>query len=172
MSENRDNKQKTVDEMAESFEKNSTFYLLDYVKIPVSKAGELRTRLREKDCTLRVVKNRLALRALPEDLPEDIQSDFQGPTAVAWTEDQPIVLARLLREFIAQNRILKVKGGVVEGRYLTQEQFAQLAVLSSKDDLMSKLAYMLAYPLNQFLKTMRAPYTSVGSMMNQHKDKK
>lgn len=172
MSENRDYKEKLVKEMEEAFERNATFYLLDYVKIPVSKASELRRQLRENECSLRVVKNRLALRALPKEVPDEIQPIFSGPTAVAWTEKNPIVLARLLREFISQNRILKVKGAVVEGRYLAEERFAEIASLTSKDDLMAKMAFLLAYPLTQFLRTMRAPLSSVGSMMNQLKDKK
>jgi len=172
VSENRDNKSKLVEDMAEAFEKNSTFYLIDFVRIPMGKSAELRRSLRENDCSLRVVKNRLALRALGEGVPEEIQQGFQGPTAVAWTENNPIGLARLLREFISQNRILKVKAGVVEGRYLSQERFAEIAALTSRDDLMAKMAFLMAYPLTQFLRTMRAPLTSTGSMMQQLKDKK
>lgn len=172
MSEHRDYKEKLVSEIAEAFERNSTFYLLDFVRIPMRKSAELRKTLRENDCSLRVVKNRLALRALGENMPSDIQQSFQGPTAVAWTENNPIGLARLLREFMSQNRILKVKAGVVEGRYLPQEQFAEISVLTSRDDLMAKMAFMMAYPLTQFLRLLRAPLTSVGSMMSQLKDKK
>jgi large subunit ribosomal protein L10 len=169
---NRAKKEAQVLELADDFNQYSTFYLLDYVKIPVSKSIELRTQLRENDCSLRVVKNRLALRALKDEFPEELKEFFQGPTAIAYTEDNPIVLARLLRDFIAQNRILKVKGGLVEGGFLDGDKFKEISALNSKKDLVGKLGFLMAYPLTQFLKTMRAPTQSLGSMLGQLQDKK
>ena len=172
MSEIRAKKEEQVQELTAVFDQNSTFYLLDYVKIPVSKSMELRQQLRENDCSLRVIKNRLALRALKEEFPEELKDFFQGPTAIAYTEDHPIVLAKLLKDFIAQNRILKVKGGLVEGGYLDGDRFKEISALTSKKDLLAKLGFLMAYPLNQFLKTWQAPYQSMASMMTQLKDQK
>jgi len=172
VSEIRAKKEEQVQELTAVFDQNSTFYLLDYVKIPVSKSMELRQQLRENDCSLRVIKNRLALRALKEEFPEELKDFFQGPTAIAYTEDNPIVLAKLLKDFIAQNQILKVKGGLVEGGYLDGDRFKEISNLTSKKDLLGKLGFLMAYPLTQFLKTWQAPYQSMGSMLNQLKDKK
>lgn len=172
MSVNRAKKEAQVQELADTFDQNSTIYLLDYVRIPVSKSVELRNQLRENDCSLRVVKNRLALRALKADLPEELKDFFQGPTAIAYTEENPIVLARLLKDFIAQNRILKVKGGLVEGRFLDGERFKEISSLTSKKDLIGKLGFLMAYPLMQFLRTLQTPTQSLGSMLGQLKDKK
>ncbi len=172
MSVNRAQKEEQVQELKVAFEQNDTFYLLDYVKIPVSKSAELRQQLRENDCSLRVVKNRLALRALKEEFPEELKDFFQGPTAIAYTRENPIVLARLLREFIAQNKILKVKGGLVEGGFVDGDRFKEISSLTSKKDLFGKLGFLMAYPLTQFLKTWQAPYQSLVSMLSQLKDKK
>ena len=172
MSVNRESKENQVQDLKARFDQSNTFYLLDYVNIPVGKSSELRRQLRENDCSLRVVKNRLALRALLEDFPEDIRESFQGPTAIAFTEENPIGLARLLKDFIAQNKILKVKAGIVEGDFLAQDRFKEIASLTSRKDLVARLGYMMAYPLTQFLRSLKAPVTTLGSMMSQLKDKK
>ncbi len=172
MSVNREKKENQVQELRDVFDRNNTFYLLDYVNIPVSKASVLRRQLRDNDCSLKVVKNRLALRALLEGFPEELKENFQGPTGIAFTDKNPIVLARLLKDFIAQNRILRVKAGIVEGDFLPQERFQEIASLSSRNDLVAKLGYLIAYPLTQLLRTMQAPINTLGSMLSQLKDKK
>ena len=172
MSVNRETKENQIQDLKGRFDQSNTFYLLDYVNIPVGKSSELRRQLRENDCSLKVVKNRLALRALLEDFPEHIRESFQGPTAIAFTEENPIALARLLKDFIAQNKILKVKAGIVEGDFLAEDRFKEIASLTSRKDLVARLGYMMAYPLTQFLRSLKAPLNSLGSMMGQLKDKK
>ncbi len=172
MNINRENKVKQVLELAKVFEQNSTLYLIDYEKISVTKSMELRGQLRENDCSLKVIKNRLALRALKDEFPIELKQYFQGPTAIAFTDKNPIILARLLKNFMVQNKILKVKAGLVEGDFLSEGQFPEIANLTSRDDLLAKLGYMMAYPLTQLLKTWQAPFNSFGSMLSQLKSKK
>lgn len=172
MSVNREKKENQVQELQGRFDRASTFYLLDYVNIPVSKSSELRRQLRDNDCSLKVIKNRLALRAIPEALPEELRGSFQGPTAIAFTDKNPILLARLLKDFSAQHKILKVKAGSVEGDFLPEERFQEIASLTSRTDLVARLAFLIAYPLTQLLRTMQAPVNTLGSMLSQLKDKR
>jgi large subunit ribosomal protein L10 len=168
----REKKENTVQELNNTFSHNSTFYLLDYVNIPVSKSMELRRQLRDNGCSLRVIKNRLALRALKEDFPGDLKDFFQGPTAIAYTDENPIILARLLRDFGLAHKILKVKAGIVEGEFLAEERFKEIAILTSRNDLLAKLGFFMAYPLSKLLRTWQAPFNSLGSMLSQLKSKK
>ncbi len=172
MNVNREKKVKQVQDLAKVFEQNSTLYLIDYKKISVPKSMELRTQLRENNCSLKVIKNRLALRALTDELPLELKQHFQGPTAIAFTDENPIILARLLKDFIEQNKVLKVKAGLVEGEFLSEGQFPEIANLTSRDDLLAKLGYLIVYPLTQLLKTWQAPFNSFGSMLSQLKSKK
>ncbi len=172
MNVNREKKVKQVQDLAKIFEQNSTLYLIDYKKISVPKSMELRTQLRENNCSLKVIKNRLALRALTDELPLELKQYFQGPTAIAFTDENPIILARLLKDFIVQNKVLKVKAGLVEGEFLSEGQFPEIANLTSRDDLLAKLGYLIVYPLTQLLKTWQAPFNSFGSMLSQLKSKK
>ncbi len=172
MSVNREKKEKQVAEMNDNFKNNESFYLVDFVKMPVSLATDLRNRLRESSCSIKVVKNRLAIRALEEEFPEELRTHFQGPTAIAFTSDNPLVLARLLKDFSAQHKVINVKAGLLEGQFLSKDNFGEIANLTSKEDLLAKLGFMLAFPLKKFLGTWKAPLTAVGSVLSQLKTKK
>lgn len=172
MSVNRESKEKIVDEISEIIDAHDTFLLVDFEKMPVSKSVELRKKMRENAYSFRVVKNRLALRAIKPEIPEEVRNNFKGVTGIAFAQDDPIGLARLIKEFSVQNKLLKVKGGIVEGRYMAEERFEQIAALTSKKDLLAKVGYLMAAPLTKLLRTWQAPLTSMGSMLSQLKSKK
>lgn len=168
----REKKEKQVQELAQLFEQNNTFYLIDHENISVTKSMKLRGQLREKNCFFKVIKNRLAIRAVKDEFPDEFKHNFQGPTAIAYTSENPIILARVLKDFSVQNKILKVKAGIIEGEFLSEEKFSEIASLTSRDDLLAKFGYLMAYPLSQLLKTWQAPFLSLGSMLSQLKSKK
>jgi len=169
---NRAKKEQQVKEIHESFAKHDSFYLLDFKKMKVSLAVEFRKQMRENSYSFLVIKNRLALRALKEDFSDDLKSQFRGPTAIAFAQENPIGLARLIKDFSVQHKVLSVKCGIIEGQFLEEERFPEIAKLTSKDDLLAKLGFLMAYPITTFLRTWQAPFNSVGSMLDQLKSKK
>ncbi len=172
MNVNREKKEQQVEELRKSFVSHDSFYLIDFMKMPVKLAVEFRNQMRDNSYSFLVVKNRLAVRALKEDFPEDLKKQFQGPTAIAFAQENPIGLARLIKDFSAQHKVLSVRCGIVEGQFLEGEKFADFSKLKSKDDLLAKLGYLMAYPLMTFLRTWQAPLNSVAGMLDQLKSKK
>jgi len=168
----RQKKEAFIEELSKDFNNYESFYLVDFVNMPVSKAIELRRELRKNSYVFKVVKNRLALRALKEDFPEELKEQFTGPTALAFAPEDPVGLARLIKDFSIKHKLLKVKAGIVEGRYLPSEDFYTVANLSSREDLLARLGFLMAYPLTQLLKTWQAPLSSMGNMLSQLKSKK
>lgn len=171
MNVNRQKKHQQVKKIQEDFDRFESFYLLNFVNMPVSKAVTLRKQMRDHSHNLRVIKNRLALRALKDNFPEEVKDYFRGPTAIASTAD-PIGLARLIREFTAQHKVLEVKAGYIEGQFIPRERFEEIATLSSKTDLIARLGFLMSYPLTQLLRTWQAPLRSLGNMLSQLKSKK
>jgi large subunit ribosomal protein L10 len=167
----REQKEEIVKDLENAFEKMSTFYLVDFKGITVSQSIKLRRLMRENSYFFRVIKNRLALRALREEFPEDLREGFQGPTAIAFSPQDSINLARLLKNFSEENKVLKVKGGIVEGRFLAPEKFDEIASLTSKEDLFSKIAYSMTFPLIKLSRTWQSPLLSLGRMLSQLKTK-
>ena len=172
MNVNREKKDKMITGLKNDFNNNGSFYLVDFINMSVSQAVELRKKMRENNYSIKVVKNRLALRALKEEYPDEIRDHFTGPTAIAYAPDDPIGLARLLKEFSLQNKILKVKAGLLEGHFLEKDRFGEIAGLTSKKDLLAKIGFLMASPLTKFLRTWQAPFNGLGSMLSQLKSKK
>jgi large subunit ribosomal protein L10 len=168
----RETKEKRIQMMSELFKANHTFFVFNYKNMTVAQSVALRKTLRKNGSSLAVVKNRLALRALRAEFPAEFKTSFRDPTAIAGTAADPIGLARVLKEFAAQNKVLVMKGGLVEGQYFPAERFEEIVKLGSREQLMGKVGYLMAYPLMQFLRTWQAPLTNVGSLLSQLKDKK
>ncbi len=167
----KETKQKIVRELEQLIQNNHTWYLIDYKQMPVWKMVELRKLLRRNNFRLKVVKNRLALRAIGERYPE-LKPYFQKNNALAFTDRDPIALAKLLKEFSEQGKVLEIKAGVVEGHYLAPDLFGEIIKLNSKMDLIARIGYLMSYPLTQFLRTLQTPVVNMGRLLSALKDKK
>ncbi|MGB4704969.1 MAG: 50S ribosomal protein L10 [Candidatus Saccharicenans sp.] len=167
----KETKQKIVRELEQLIQDNHTWYLIDYKQMPVWKMVELRKLLRRNNFRLKVVKNRLALRAIGERYPE-LKPYFQKNNALAFTDRDPIALAKLLKEFSEQGKVLEIKAGVVEGHYLAPDLFGEIIKLNSKMDLIARIGYLMSYPLTQFLRTLQTPVVNMGRLLSALKDKK
>jgi len=168
----REKKEKIVQELKENFRNYHTFYLVDFINMPVSQFMELRKYFRENSCSIRVVKNRLALRALKEDFPEELKDFFQGPTAIGFAEENPIGLARMIKDFSTKHKVLTVKGGMLEGQIFTGEQFVEIASINSREELLARIGYMMAFPLVKLARTWQAPLDSLGRLLSHLKTNK
>jgi large subunit ribosomal protein L10 len=172
MNESREKKENLVKEINENFGKHDSFYLLDFINMPVAQAVELRRQLHDNSFLIKVVKNRLALRALTDHIPENLKEHFRGPTAIAFAPDNPLQLARMIRDFSKQNKVLKFKAGLLEGQFLPESKFEDVANLTSREDLIAKLGFLMANPLIKLLRTWQAPMESLGRLLSQLKSKK
>jgi large subunit ribosomal protein L10 len=158
--------------LEEQFDRQKNAFLLDYTGMKVSQAVELRKLLRKNSYALRVVKNRLALRALKQDFPQELRGYFEKPTAIVFAAAEPLKLARLLRDFSLQNKVMAFKGGLIEGQLFPPERFDEVCRLTSREELLGKIGYMMAFPLMQFLRIWQAPLSQLGRALSQFKEKK
>lgn len=168
----REEKEKQVKELSEAFKTCHSFYIVDYLKMPVSQFTELRKLFRERSYTFKVIKNRLALRALKDKFPEELKKYFQGTTAIAFAPQDPVGLARLIKNYAEQNKALTVKAGLIEGQFIPAERFNEVATLAPREVLLARLGYAMAYPLVRILRTWQAPTLSLGRLLSQLKNKK
>jgi large subunit ribosomal protein L10 len=168
----RDAKAQWIKSLEEDFGRGKTIYLLDYTGMKVAQAAALRKLLRKNSYEFKVVKNRLALRALKDEVPAELRSFFQKPTAVALAAEEPVRLARMLKDFSVQNKVMTVKGGLFEGHLLPAERFDEVCRLPSRQELLGKVGYLMAFPLTQLLRTWQAPLSQMGRLLSQFKEKK
>lgn len=168
----KEEKRPIVETLERLFDTNHTYYLIDFKRMKVAQAVELRKILRKNAFTYKVIKNRLALRALGEKCPEALRPFFQKPTAVAFAGKDPVQLAKILKDFSNQGKILAVKGGQVEGQLMPAERFDEVTRLGSRKDLLGKVGTLMANPLHRLMRTLQAPLGNVGILLGELNKKK
>ena len=130
--------------------------LVDYKGINVPQVTELRAQLRKAKSSYKVVKNSLARRALKGTSYETLSSHFEGTTAVAYTNGDPVLLAKTLTTFMKTVPALQIKAAVVQGQSLKAAEVASLATLPGKPELYAKLLYLLQAPMVNLVSVLNA----------------
>ncbi|MBA3271201.1 MAG: 50S ribosomal protein L10, partial [Acidobacteria bacterium] len=104
------------------FQGSDAAILIDYKGINVPQVTELRAQLRRVRASYKVIKNSLATRALKGTDFEPFAPHFVGTTAIAFTEEDPVALAKTLTAFMKNAPTLKIKAAVVQGRAIQPAQ--------------------------------------------------
>lgn len=150
---NKAGKAELVSTLHDQFSRARLAILTECVGIPVNQLTELRKQLRSAQARLKVVKNTLAVRAIEQTPLESLRPLFEGQTAVIIGYDDPIVPAKLLRDFVKAERCeekLRVKGGVLDGAVVEAQRFAAVADLPSRKELLALVLSALQGPIRGF----------------------
>jgi large subunit ribosomal protein L10 len=140
----KETKQKDLVALTESLQRAKSAMVVSFSKLTVNKDIEFRNNLREAGAKYQVVKNTLARIAAKETQFEQATEHFKGVTAIAWTENDPVILSKAISKFMKDNAdIYTFKTGVVDGRLVDLKQVQAIASLPSKEELISKLLYVL-----------------------------
>ncbi|HEX2466702.1 MAG TPA: 50S ribosomal protein L10 [Solirubrobacterales bacterium] len=144
---NKEQKATAVAELSERLKEAESIFAVDYRGVSVTGAAELRARLREADASFKVVKNRLAKRAVAEAGAEGIDELLVGPTALTLIKGDPVTAAKAISTFSREHAVLAYKGGIMEGQPLDADGFAAIARLPGLDVLHGQLVGVTASPL-------------------------
>ncbi|GAB4244407.1 MAG: 50S ribosomal protein L10 [Deltaproteobacteria bacterium] len=125
--------------------------------LKVSEMTALRKKLRGVDAGIRVVKNTLIRRAAEGTPFGELSGHFTGPTAVAFTQGDPVALAKAMKEFAAATPKVTLRAGFVEGRVLTAGEVEALASVPSREVLLSRLVGGLASPITRLARALSGP---------------
>jgi large subunit ribosomal protein L10 len=144
---NKEQKAAQVEEIAEWLSATPTIFAVDYRGISVPQAAELRAKLAQADAKFKIVKNRLAKRAVEQAGSEGLEALFEGPTALAFVKGDPVSVAKAITTFGREHDVLTYKGGVMDGAPLEPEEFTAIARLPALDVLHGQLVGVAASPL-------------------------
>ncbi len=156
-------KQRIVEELSTVFKESAGVLLMDFTGVNVADETELRRKMTDSGGSYRVVKNTLARLAARESAVAQLEPHFQGPTAVAFTRDNPVALAKTLTEFIKAHPGTSLKAGLLEESALTVDEVQALADLPSREELLAKLVYLLQAPLMNLAAALQGPLRSLAS---------
>jgi large subunit ribosomal protein L10 len=165
-------KQEVVEELKKVFRDSGSVILIDFKNIDVPDITELRRKVRESDSQYRVVKNTLALRAAEGTSVEEIKQHFEGPTAIAYSGENVVGLAKVLRDFIKDHPGMNFKVGVLEGQVVSDKQVLSLADMPTREELLSKVLFLMNAPLTQLARALKSPVQKLAYLLKQLEENK
>src|SRR4051812_30799125 len=142
-------------------------------KLTVNQDFELRKAVRSAGGKYSVVKNKLAGRASQGTALEEALKGLKGVTSIAYTTGDPVALAKAIGKYVTDNgEQFSVKGGVVEGKVVSAKEVAALATMPSKEELYSKLLFLINAPAQRLVTVMNAVGRDVAVVLNQAVEQK
>jgi len=171
MSVSRAKKTEQVEKLSTELKSVSSVIVATYSKLTVAQDYELRKTLRTSGAKYRVIKNTLAERAAKGTKVEEVLKGLAGVTSIAYTHGDPVALAKALAKYAKDNPEFTFKAGVVEGRVVSIKEIESLATMPSKEELYSKLLFLLNAPAQRLATVINATGRDLAVVLNQGVEK-
>jgi large subunit ribosomal protein L10 len=157
--------------LREQIEDVSALVLVQYERLTVASADDLRNRFREAGCTYRVYKNSTIRWAVEGTNHQALQPLLKGVTGLAYNADDPGAPARVVRDFAKDNKDVQLKGGIIDGDVLDADACLRLASMLGPRELKAKLLMLFNTPGIRMLQVMQAGPRDFLRVLNAKKDK-
>jgi large subunit ribosomal protein L10 len=145
-----------ADELRAQLATVSTVILSTFQGITVEQDTKLRRSVEAAGGHYQVVKNTVAERAGEGTPAEGLLKGLKGTNSIAYTKTDPVALAKILTKVAKDVPAFQFRAGWVEGRVISIQEINQLALLPSKEELISKIMFMLNAPAQRIATAMAA----------------
>src|SRR5579864_5368728 len=163
----RSEKQQDLDKLKLELAKVSTVILTTFQGITVENDTKLRRAVQAAGGKYKVVKNTIAERAGSGTPAESLLKNLSGTNSIAYTETDPVALAKALTKIAKDVPAFQFKAGVVEGRVISIAEIQQLANLPSKEELISKVMFLLNDPAQRIASVISAVNRNLAVTVNE-----
>lgn len=163
----RSDKEKDLEILKTDLAKVSTIILTTFQGTTVEEDTRLRRAVQAAGGHYRVVKNTLAGRAGVGTPHESLLKDLAGANSIAYTETDPVALAKALTKYAKDVPAFKFKSGMVDGRVISIAEIQQLAALPPKEELISKIMFLLNAPAQRLASTLAGVSRNVAVVVSE-----
>ncbi len=164
---NRQEKQTDLDALKIEFEKSKNVFLTGYEKLTVSQDFELRKTIRGAGGSYKVIKNTIAEKAAQGTGASDLVKNLKGMTSMAWTDGDPVALAKALTKYAKDHPTFTFKAGMVEGRVIDVKSINDLATMPSKEEIFAKLLYVIQAPAQRLVTSINGVGRNLAVVLDQ-----
>lgn len=164
---NRDDKKKDFEELRKALEAANNVFVTGFEKMTVDQDYNLRKTVRGAGGKYKVVKNNIAEIA-SDGLPSaEVLKGLRGMTSLAYTNSDPVALAKALTAYAKANPAFTFKAGLVEGRAIDIKAISDLASMPPKEEIYAKLLYLINAPAQRLVSVMNAAGRSLAVVLDQ-----
>ncbi len=163
----REEKHQKAQELHEELKKARTVFLSGFEGLTVAQDTELRRQIAETGARYKVVKNSLIERAAAGTDAEPAAQKLRGTTSLAYTETDPVALAKVLVDYAKENPALVFKTGMVEGRVVSMAELESIAALPSREALLAKALFVIKSPGQQLAVTLSGVARNLARVIQQ-----
>ncbi len=160
-------KTEQVEKLSKDLKNVSNLVVATYTKMTVPQDYELRKVLRGAGAKYQVVKNTLAEKAAKGTKVEGALKELSGVTSIAYTTGDPVAMAKALTKYAKDTPEFTFKVGMVEGRVVTIKEIEALATMPSKEELYSKLLFLISSPAQRLVTVMNAVGRNLAVVVDQ-----
>src|SRR5215468_555954 len=165
-------KAEQIEKLNSDLKKASSMIVGTFSKLTVAKDFELRKTVRIAGGRYQVVKNTLAGRAADGTKVAEALKGLKGVTSIAYTEGDPVALAKALSKYVEDNPEFSFKSGVLEGKVISTKEIKALATMPSKEEIYSKLMFLINAPAQRLVTVMNAVGRDLAVVISQGVEKK
>lgn len=160
-------KQDRLDVLNAELRSATTLIVTGFNAMTVEQDLALRRALRGAGGRYRVIKNTLAARAAIGTAAAPVLTGLKGVHSIAYTSGDGVALAKALQQYAKDNPNLEVQSGVVEGAAISAAEVAQLALIPSKEELYSKLLFLIQAPAQRLAMVINAAGRNTAVVLDQ-----
>jgi large subunit ribosomal protein L10 len=156
------------------FEKANAAVVAEFRGLTVASLTELRKALKKANGEFRIVKNRVAKKAVlgKAETAKELASSLKGPVGIAFLYGDAAAGAKALADFEKSNELFKITAGVMDSKKLSANEVKAIASLPSKEVLLGQIVGLLVSPHRGLLGVVNAVPRSLVQVINQIKEKK
>ncbi len=152
----RAQKAESIETLKGVFAESGAVVVAHNLGLTVAEMTDLRGRLREQGATFKVVKNRLALKALDGKGGDAVLDLFKGPVGIAYAPD-PVSAAKVASQFAKDNDKFVIVGALMDDTVLDAKGVESLSKLPSLDELRAKIVGLVQAPATKVAGVLQAP---------------